>query len=274
MDEGTERDTGFYDANFGASADELNRAIRRAAFGDDIGQFSWTTADEHRDFQRQLGIRADSSVLEVASGSGGPGLFMVHSTGCRLVGIDIHAAGVVAANTAAAEQGLGDRATFVVHDAREPLPFDTGSFDAIISIDSINHIFHRATMFAEWFRVLRADGRVLYTDAVVVTGPLSRDEMLSRSPSMGEFVFTPYGADEPLLTDAGFIDISINDATDNIATVAAAWHAARALACQRLDELEGAHANQTFQEFLSTVHALASERRLSRLAYSASKPPT
>jgi len=28
---------------------------------------------------------------------------------------------------------------------------------------------------------------------------------------MGEFVFTPYGADEPLLTDAGFIDISIND---------------------------------------------------------------
>ena len=36
-------DTGFYDRNFARSADELNAAIRTAAFGEDIGQFSWTT---------------------------------------------------------------------------------------------------------------------------------------------------------------------------------------------------------------------------------------
>jgi SAM-dependent methyltransferase len=272
MSEEPERDTAFYDATFAASPDELNSAIRRAAFGEDIGQFSWTTADEHRGFQLQLGIGPDSSVLEVASGSGGPALFLVRSTGCRLVGVDIHAAGIAAANDAATRQGLGEKASFLVHDAREPLPFETGSFDAIISIDSINHIFARAAMFAEWSRVLRANGRVLYTDAVVVTGPISRDEMLARSPSMGEFVFSPFAADEPLLRAAGFVDVSIDDATENIAAVAAAWHKARTLASRQLDELEGPEANATFQHFLHIVHLLSAERRLSRLAYTARKP--
>ena len=41
-------------------------------------------------FQIDLGLGPDSRVLEVASGSGGPGLFLVRSTGCRVVGIDIH----------------------------------------------------------------------------------------------------------------------------------------------------------------------------------------
>jgi cyclopropane fatty-acyl-phospholipid synthase-like methyltransferase len=274
MTEEEQRDTAFYDVNFAASSDDLNRTIRRAAFGEDIGQFSWTTADEHRRFQQKLGIDADSQVLEVACGSGGPALFLVRSTGCRVIGVDLHAAGVATANEAAARDGLSDNATFLVHDARDPLPFDTGAFDAIISIDSINHIFARAAMFEEWWRVLRPGGRAIYTDAVVVTGPLRRDEILGRSPSMGEFVFTPYGADEPLLAAAGFVDILIEDVTDNIAMVAGNWHAARQEVSTQLDELEGAEANATFQQFLSTVHTLAAERRLSRLAYSASKPIT
>jgi SAM-dependent methyltransferase len=272
MSDHSEPDAAFYDANFAGSSDELTRAIRQAAFGDDIGQFSWTTASEHRGFQRRLGIDAGSSVLEVASGSGGPALFLVRSTGCRLVGIDVHAAGVASANAAAAVEGLGDRALFQVHDVRRPLPFDTGSFDAIISIDSINHIFARQAMFAEWFRVLRPAGRVLYTDAVVVTGPLRRQEILARSPSMGEFVFTPAGADEPLLRSAGFVDIGFDDVTENIVAVAGAWHAAREQRARQLDEVEGVEANQAFQQFLHTVHSLAAQRRLSRLAYSARKP--
>lgn len=270
--DGEQRGTAFFDANFGSSPDDVNQAIRREAFGEDIGQFSWTTADEHRRFQQWLAITAESHVLEVACGSGGPALFLVRSTGCHLVGVDIHAAGVATANEAAAGDGLSDKATFLVHDARDPLPFDDGAFDAIISIDSINHIFARAAVFAEWWRVLRPGGRVLYTDAVVVTGPLRRDEIVARSPSMGEFVFTPYGADEALLSSAGFVDIGIEDVTDNIAMVAGAWRAARHKAAAQLDEIEGAEANASFQQFLAAVHLLAGERRLSRISYSAIKP--
>jgi SAM-dependent methyltransferase len=112
-------DTGFYDRNFPRSADEVDASIRAAAFGEDIGQFSWTTAEEHRRFQSQLGVGPDSHVLEVASGSGGPALFLIRSTGCRLVGIDIHDAGIDAAREAATETGLGERASFLHHDAQK-----------------------------------------------------------------------------------------------------------------------------------------------------------
>jgi ubiquinone/menaquinone biosynthesis C-methylase UbiE len=86
-------------------------------------------------------------VLEVASGSGGPALFMVHETGCSVTGIELHQAGVAAANDAAGQRGLVDRARFMVGDARERLPFGGGSFDAVLCVDSINHRYERGWVF-------------------------------------------------------------------------------------------------------------------------------
>jgi ubiquinone/menaquinone biosynthesis C-methylase UbiE len=263
--------TGFYDRNF-RSPDDLDAAIRAIAFGEDIGQFSWTTADEHRRFQRHLGIDSGSDLLEVASGSGGPALFLVRSTGCRLVGIDIHHGGVDAANAAAQEAGLAERARFALHDAELPLPFPDESFDAIISIDSMNHLFDRLSVFAEWQRVLRTGGRFLFTDAAIVCGALRREEIVSRSPAMGAFVFTPAGEYERLLARTGFVDVEAEDVTANIVDVAERWHAGRAAVAKELDALEGPAANAEFQGFLATVALLAREHRLGRYAYRGVKP--
>jgi hypothetical protein len=60
----------------------------------------------------------------------------VETTGCRLFGVDLHNEGVAAANRAAQERGLADRARFVCVDARKTLPVDVGSLDAVICIDS------------------------------------------------------------------------------------------------------------------------------------------
>lgn len=261
------RGTGFYDTAYSHFAEELYEAIRREAFGEDIGQNSWLTADELRMFCQWLGVDASTDVLEVASGSGGPALFTVSTTGCRLIGVDIHADAVAAANEAARERGLVERARFVCADAREPLPFDAGSFDALICVDSINHLFERAAVFGEWHRLVRPEGRIVFTDPVTVTGLLRREEMIVRGGAMGEFVFTPPGLDHRLLEDAGFADVRAEDVTENPARVAAAWHAARARRCADLDKVEGAEQNAQTQRFLWTVANLARERRLSRLAY-------
>ncbi|HSB86968.1 MAG TPA: methyltransferase domain-containing protein [Ilumatobacteraceae bacterium] len=264
--------TGFYDHNFGRSRDEVLAAVRAQAYGEDIGQFSWTTADEHRRFQQRLAVGPASNVLEVASGSGGPALFLVRCTGCTLVGVDIHQIGIDAANAAAAEAGLADRARFLQHDAQQPLPFPDDTFDAIISIDSMNHIAARRAMFAEWHRVLRPGGRFVFTDAVIVRGPLRRDEIMRRGPAMGVFIFTPEGEYEGLLADAGFVDLDVEDATANIVRVAEEWHDARELYRDELDDLEGVDANREFQEFLATVALLSRENRLARVAYHGMKP--
>jgi SAM-dependent methyltransferase len=211
------RDTGFYDTAYGHFSDELYAAIRQAAFGEDIGQNSWLTADELRTFCEWLGVDTSTELLEVASGSGGPALFTVETTGCRLFGVDLHDEGVAAANRAAQERGLADRARFVCVDARKTLPVDAGSFDAVICIDSINHMYERSAVLREWRRVLRPSGRVLFTDPITVTGLLRREEMILRGGGMGEFVFTPPGLDQRLLEEAGFADVRAEDVTENAA---------------------------------------------------------
>jgi SAM-dependent methyltransferase len=262
-------DTGFYDTAYGRFADELFASIRREAFGEDIGQNSWLTVDEQRRFCDWLGLDSSSELLEVGSGSGGPALFTAATTGCRVTGVDMHQAGVAAANEAARERGLAERAQFVCSDARKRLSFEDGSFDAVLCIDAIDHIYERAQVLREWHRLLRGGGRILFTNPITVTGLLRRDEMIVRSGGMGAFVFTPPGLDERLIRGAGFADIRVEDVSENPARVAAAWHRARGRRAAELHRVEGAEQNASTQQFLSTVAKLAGERRLSRFAYTA-----
>jgi SAM-dependent methyltransferase len=193
-------------------------------------------------------------------------------TGCRITGIDIHEAGVQAANEATRERGLAEHARFVCADARGRLPFEDGSFDAVICVDSINHLYERAAVLGDWHRLVRGGGRILFTDPITVTGLLRREEIIVRSGGMGEFVFTPAGVDERLIRETGFADVRVEDVSENPARVATAWHAARERRAAELDQIEGAEQNASTQRFLSTVAMLARERRLSRFAYLARRP--
>lgn len=246
--------------------------VRQETYGEDIGQFSWLTADEFRRFFRLLDLGSTSSVLDVACGSGGPALFMAHETGCRVTGIDINENGINTATQLAASHNLADRALFRKIDASQPLPFGDDSFDAITCIDAMNHIYNRLDTLREWYRVLRPGGRFLFTDAVIVTGMLTRDEILARSTSMGQFIFTPPGVHERFIETAGFEQIAVDDVTASIAEVTHNWHEARANHHDDLLRIEGEANYDSLQQMLATAHKISSERRLSRFAYSGHKP--
>jgi ubiquinone/menaquinone biosynthesis C-methylase UbiE len=136
-----EGDTLQYDTTYRRFADDVYSSMRSEVFGEDIGQNSWSTADEQRIFFEWLALGPCSELLEVASGSGGPGLFTAETTGCRVTCVDIHAAGVAVAGDAARQRGLAEQAQFVVADGWEGLPFADESFDAVICVDSINHLY-------------------------------------------------------------------------------------------------------------------------------------
>jgi SAM-dependent methyltransferase len=264
--------TGLYDTTYGTFAAELQAAIRADAFGEEIGQNSWLTADEHRGFFTLLELDAGSHVLDVASGSGGPALFMARTTGCRVTGLELHESAVEEASAAAGRAGLSDRVRFVQGDARGRLPFDDATFDAVTCIDSMNHLYERLAVLQEWHRLVRSGGRILFSDPITVTGLLRRDEMIARSTGMGDFVFTPPGIDAELIRTAGFIDVQTHDHTDNMATVAKALAAARERRSEDLARVEGAEPSGARTEFLRVVALLASERRLSRPVYVARRP--
>jgi hypothetical protein len=112
---------------------------------------------------------------------------------------------------------------------------------------------------------------MVFTDPVVVTGPVTNAELALRS-SIGFFLFVPPGFTEEALEDAGMRIIRTVDASDAAATIAARRRTARENQRNALIELEGLETFDGFQAFLQVVHDLTVSRRLSRFIYHAVKP--
>jgi SAM-dependent methyltransferase len=261
----------LYDNVYADFASSAEAAVRQETYGEDLGQSSWLTAREWLEFADQLGIGAGSDVLEVGSGSGGPAVYLALTRGCQVTGVDINEHGVRNAVGLAQSRGIAARAHFQTVDASHPLPFADGRFDAIVSNDAMCHIGGRLATLRDWYRVLRPGGRALFTDAMVLTGIVSHEELATRS-SIGFYLFVPPGENEKLLRQAGFVIRSTDDVTANAAEVAQRWHDARTRHQQALVAREGQGNFDGLQRFLRCVHTLSIEHRLSRFAYLAEKP--
>jgi 2-polyprenyl-3-methyl-5-hydroxy-6-metoxy-1,4-benzoquinol methylase len=260
-----------YDANYGNFQTELYAEIRREAFGEDIGQSSWITADEQDRFLGLLELSPGKRLLDVACGSGGPALRIATKTGCSVVGIDMHEDAVSTANSLAAHDGLSDRAEFRVANAAEPLPFPDAFFDAITCIDAINHLPDRPRVLSDWARLLKPGGRLLFTDPITVTGPLTNHEIAVRG-SIGFFLFVPLDYDRTVIAQFRLRLLVCEDVTANMAEMAERRGAARASRSHLLSDIEGAETYNGQQTFFAVAARIAKERRLSRFLYVVEKP--
>jgi cyclopropane fatty-acyl-phospholipid synthase-like methyltransferase len=261
----------LYDNVYGDFASNAELAVRREAYGEDLGQSSWLTAREWLAFADQLGVGSGTEILEVGSGSGGPAVYLAASRQCRVTGVDVNEHGVRNSRALAAARGVADRVRFEAVDASKPLPFDNECFDAIVSNDAMCHIANREAVLRDWYRVLKPGGRALFTDAMVMTGMVSNEELATRS-SIGFYLVVPPGANESMLRSVGFTVRAVEDVTANAEEIASRWHDARARHREALVAREGETNFEGLQRFLRCVHTLSVERRLSRYAYLAEKP--
>ncbi len=260
-----------YDANYSNFQTSLYEQVRRDAFGEDIGQNSWLTATEQDSFFRKwLSLSPGKSLLDVACGAGGPALRVAATTGASVIGVDIHEQAVATASALAVERGLAERAEFRVIDAALQLPFPDGSFDAITCIDAINHFPDRSCVITEWRRLLKPTGRLLFTDPVVVTGPLTNAEIAIRG-SAGFYLFVPHGYDQDTLKRCGMRVVALENVSQNTAVIAERRKTARAARALALREIEGEEAYERQQDFLTLASRLAKEGRLSRFLFVAEK---
>jgi ubiquinone/menaquinone biosynthesis C-methylase UbiE len=264
-------DFGHYDANYKNFESELYAEIRREAFGEDIGQSSWISADEQDRTLAMLNLAPGKTLLDVACGSGGPVLRIAERTGCSIVGVDIHEDAVATGNSLAAQRGLGERARFQLADATSRMPFPDEGFDAITCIDAINHLPDRPHVIAEFARLLKPGGRLLFTDPITITGPLTNEETTIRS-SIGVFLFVPTGYDQRVIQESGLRLLLSEDVTENMATIAHNRGAARAARADALRRIEGDATYEKQQKFFEVAARIARERRLSRFLYVAEKP--
>jgi len=260
----------LYDGAYGRYDAEVYRAIREETYGLDLGQTSWVTNEESAEIVRWLELTSESNVLEIGCGSGRYALHVASKVGCRVTGVDLNEPGIARARKLAEAEGLADLVRFENEDASKELRFADGEFDAIFSNDVLCHIPGRDGLLREMYRVLKSGGRMLFSDALVVGGVVSQEEIASRS-LIGYYLFSPPGENERLMMDAGFRLRKAMDTTENATAIAGRWRAAREKRSEALIKTEGQENFDGLQKFLARVETLNCERRLLRMVYLAEK---
>jgi SAM-dependent methyltransferase len=260
----------LYNNAYRAHDSEIYRQIRLATYGSDFGQTSWVSTEESDAIPHFLHLSADSEVLEIGFGAGLYAIHLAKTTGCRIIGLDVNKQAIVTATELARQSSLAAQVTFRQHDVSERLPFESGRFHAAFSNDVLCHVPDRLALLQELRRVLRPAGHLLFSDALVIGGLVTNEELATRS-SIGLYVFAAPGENEKLLEDAGFEIVAVMDTTSNAASIAERWRAARAAHTARLIELEGEANYEGLQRFLDCVTRLARENRLLRYVYRAVK---
>lgn len=244
----------------------LMRRVRTEAYGEDIGQHSWVTArDLLADIDR-LRLTPSHHLLDIGCGPCGPLTYVLQSVGCRGTGFDLSGEAVSLGRRRAAALGVDRLATIQEADLNRPLPLDNRSVDAAMSLDVVLHLRDRRAVFGEVARVLTPGGRLLFTDAGVLVGSISDEEVASRSLH-GYTQFVAAGFNERVLNDAGFRLLEMQDRTESLLTNAAGRLAARLAHRKELEQVESVSDFERQQHYLGTVVALSRRRAVLRMMY-------
>jgi len=114
-----------------------------------------------REYLQLLGVAPGERVLDVGCGSGVVTRALAELVGPRgaVVGMDSSPALLDVAREYANEDGIADRIEWRVGDCRQ-MPFEGGSFDAVIAATVLAHVPDAERALAEMVRVTKFGGRV------------------------------------------------------------------------------------------------------------------
>jgi len=255
-----------YDKLYEEFDSPLGQQLRREAYGEDIGQHSWVIADELQEDISLLKLSRASHFLDLGCGPGGPLTFVVGHVGCQGSGIDLSAKAIAAGRARATSLGLDGLVKLREADLNQPIPFASGFFDVVMSLDVILHLPDRLSVFREVARVLNPAGKFLFTDAGVITGAISDEEIRLRAIH-GHTQFVPPGFNENMLGLAGFRLIDRKDRTVSLLKTATGRLSARLCHREELEQLEGSSYFERQQRYLETVIDLSQRGAVSRLMY-------
>lgn len=155
-----------FDRAHGSSELALMWRLSEQAYGADypeqiqpLGMTTWWTLGR---FVAGLRTGPGHTILDLACGRGGVGLWLARATGANVIGVDFSPVAVALATQRAPEFVPADRATFLVGDL-SATGMDSASIDGAICADAVFFATDRVAVFTEMSRILRPGGRFLFT---------------------------------------------------------------------------------------------------------------
>ncbi len=158
-----------------------------------------------------LAIGAQSRVLDVGSGLGGPARYIADQTGCRITALELQADLDDVARSLTARCGLTGRVEHVCGDVMTA-DLEAGGYDAVVSWLALYHIADPGRLFARLSGAL-APGGMIYVEDFFRHGDFAADEQ-------SKLAGVIYAQSLPLrdeyighLEVAGFRDVRFDDMT-------------------------------------------------------------
>jgi len=132
---------------------------------------------ENREIIRTAAISDNDRVLDAGCGLGSTSVSVGLHTDATVVGITLVDRQVGAATAYAKREGVYPRVSFQVADYTD-MPFQDGSFDVVIGVESICYAYPKTAFLTEAYRVLRNGGRLIIADGYMKAVPKTKESRI------------------------------------------------------------------------------------------------
>jgi len=183
-----------------------------------LDQYHYLGIDACDEVMRLLGLGAESKVLDIGAGIGGPARYMSSMCGCDVTGVELQADLTAAATELTERIGLSDRVRFVTGDFNElcrekDTRLPSKFFDHFLSLLVFCHFPHRNETLRLCYDAVKPGGTFLIEDLVLVGNAFTEQEQTD----LNDVVNAPGVSSVPeyiaSLEAAGFVDIQAVDMT-------------------------------------------------------------
>lgn len=221
MNDDQDRVAAGYDAVYAAlpRSPTFHRIWREHATGMDYPEgfehISFLTLTEMRAVAVALQLTAGATLVDLACGMGGPGLWIARESGAKLRGIDVSSVAVTNARARAATLGLSGIAEFSEGTfAATRLPDEAA--DGVMSVDALQYAPDKQAAMDEAARILRSGGRLVFACFELESAQVAGLPVLGTDP-IGDY--------QPLLERAGFDIVSYGETAGWLDRLTSAYQA-------------------------------------------------